>query len=121
MLKEILKTEKVTVVVYILKAKFADSLDFGSQNDSYFVVEIGDISIRSESQIDNNNNPNYYETVRFEHSFPGASDLKIKFYDSDYIKSDDMIGIASIDLERRFFDPKWRQLEHVPIETLDIV
>lgn len=30
MLKEILKTEKVTVVVYILKAKFADSLDFGS-------------------------------------------------------------------------------------------
>ena len=48
---------------------------------------------------------------------PGASDLKIKFWDEDIIKKDDLIGETIIDIERRFFDQKWRSFEHLPAET----
>lgn len=52
----------------------------------------------------------------FEHILPGNSNLKVTFYDEDDFSRDDKIGVVEIDLERRFFDKKWRSLMNVPIE-----
>lgn len=69
----------------------------------------------------NDNNPKYYETFKFEHTFPGASDLIIDFFDYDPFDPRDKLGQVVIDLERRFFDKKWRSLKNIPIERQDII
>ena len=37
--------------------------------------------------------------------------------DQDTIFKDELIGEASIDIENRYFDPTWQNLENKPIET----
>ena len=63
---------------------------------------------KGDKRIDDNNNPKFYKMFEFEHKFPGASDITIEFYDYDPITRDDLIAKTSIDIERRFFDRKWR-------------
>ena len=43
----------------------------------------------------------------FNVSFPGAPMLAIEAYDYDLLFGDDLIGMTSIDLDDRFFNPKW--------------
>lgn len=118
--EQILKSEDVIIRVYVIDAKFMDSQDFNSENDSYMEIEFGDKKIKDKKVVENKNNPSYFSKFEFEHKFPGASDLIIKFYDEDFLKSDDLIGETKIDLERRYFDQRWRKLKNKPIETREI-
>ena len=43
----------------------------------------------------------------FQTSFPGASKLKIEAIDYDEIFGDELIGITTIDLDDRYFNPEW--------------
>lgn len=52
--------------------------------------------------------------------FPGPSTVKIEFYDYDMIGSDELIGSATIDLEDRYFDKRWRNDAEHPIEKRSI-
>lgn len=52
-----------------------------------------------------------------KHTLPGASILKIGLKDYDPGLTDDFIGETEIDIERRFFDDRWSNLPHYPIET----
>lgn len=51
---------------------------------------------------------------------PGASELNVQVWDHDNFNPDDLIGETKIDLENRFFCPKWRELSEKPIETRDL-
>lgn len=48
---------------------------------------------------------------------PGASLLKIQAWDYDSLFKDDLIGETKIDIEDRFYDENWSELEHKPIEV----
>lgn len=113
---EMLKTVDCLIRVYIIDASFDKSMDFNSENDSYIVLKLGDKTIEDKRVIHNENNPRIFRCFEFEHTFPGPSDLKIQFLDHDSIKRDDLIGETSIDIERRFFDRKFRSFKEKPIE-----
>lgn len=117
---EILRSVDVVVRVYVIDAIFTKSLDFNSENDSYIVVKLDKKKIKDEKKIMDRNNPKFFSTFIFEHTLPGPSDVKVKFYDYDPIKFDEFIGETIIDIEQRFFDQQWRNFEHHPIETRPI-
>ena len=56
----------------------------------------------------------------FSVSFPGAPPLIIEAYDYDLLFGDDLIGKTSIDLDDRFFNPKWQAIDEKPIETREL-
>ena len=118
--EQILKSEDVIIRLYVIDAKFFDSQDFNSENDSYMQIEFGDKKLTDEKVIQDKNDPSFFSKFEFEHKFPGASDLKIKFYDEDFLKRDDLIGETVIDLERRYYDQRWQKLKNKPIETRQI-
>jgi hypothetical protein len=110
----------VIVRVYVIDAIFTKSMDINSENDSYLVVKLDKKKYKDEKTIMDKNNPKFFSTFTFEHTLPGPSDLKIKFYDYDSIKFDEFIGETVIDIEQRFFDQQWRGFEHHPIENRPI-
>lgn len=118
--QEILKSVEIVIRVYVIDAIFVKSLDFNSENDTYMVVKLDKKKIKDKKTIMDRNNPKFYSYFEFEHVLPGASDVKVKFYDYDPIKSDEFIGETIIDIERRFFDARWRSFKDHPIETRQI-
>ena len=73
-------------------ARLFKSEDYNSENDSYFYVKLGNKEIKNAKIVMNDNNPKYYETFKFEHTFPGASDLIIDFFDYDPFDPRDKLG-----------------------------
>lgn len=114
--KEMLSSVDVVVRLYVIDAQFHESLDLFSENDSYMKITLGDKVIKDPKIIKDENCPKFYKCFQFTHSFPGPSELKIQFYDHDTLKYDELIGETIIDVERRYFDKKWRKLENHPIE-----
>ena len=49
----------------------------------------------------------FMKRLDFNVSFPGAPMLVVEAYDYDLLFGDDLIGKTSIDLDDRFFNPKW--------------
>ena len=118
--REILKGVTVLIRVYIIDALFNSSNDVNSENDSYICFEMDGHKTQVSRKVHNNNSPKFFTIFALEHTLPGASDLKIKFYDSDTLKADEFIGETVIDIERRFFDKQWRSFSEHPIETRSI-
>ena len=112
---------KVKIDLYIISATYFTSEDTGSENDSYIEVLYNGKTSKSEKVINNSNNPKFYESFTFDGELPGASSLEIKFMDHDFLNPDDLIGKTTIDLERRFFDKKWRDSKEHPIEERPIL
>lgn len=56
----------------------------------------------------------------FTVNFPGAAPLEIEAYDYDLLFGDDLIGKTVIDLDDRFFNPRWQALDEKPIETREL-
>jgi hypothetical protein len=117
---EILRSVEVVIRVYVIDAVFSKSFDFNSENDSYLVVKLDKKKIKDGKKIMDRNSPKFFSTFIFEHTLPGPSELKIKFYDYDPIKFDEFIGETVIDIEKRFFDQQWRNFKQHPIETRSI-
>lgn len=78
---ELLKSVKVMVRVYVIDAQFYESQDYDSENDSYMVLKLGNRTITETECEKDRNNPKFYKSFEFEHSFPGPSNLKLSFYD----------------------------------------
>ena len=118
--REILKGVKVLIRIYVVDALFNWSQDFQSENDSYIRVEMDGHQTQESRKIKNNNQPKFFSTFQMEHTLPGASDIRIKFFDSDPLKADEFIGETVIDIEQRFFDRQWRSFKEHPIESRNI-
>lgn len=118
--RAIMSTFRVSIFLYVLEAEFYENTDIGSENDTYMVVSFGTMRYQTPP-VDSTNHPKYCDVFRFDSRFPGASDLKIKFWDRDFVKPDDFLGETVIDLENRFFDRVWNSFPIKPIEKRDII
>ena len=90
-----------------------------SDPDCYLKVKMGsqeindkELSLR-KAQL----NPYFYRDFEFKTSLPGNSYLKVEVWDKQEFDSDNMIGFTNIDLEERFFQTKWKQMDKKPIEN----
>jgi hypothetical protein len=117
----ILQSVDTVIRLYIIDAKFNESADFFSKNDTYMIIKIHDTKVKSKKVVNNSLEPELYESFEFLATFPGPSELKIKFYDKDLFSTDDFVGQCEIDIEQRFFDFQWRSKQNHPIETREIL
>ena len=79
------------------------------KSDPYLVLSLGDKSINdSANYIQDATDPDFYRMFEFKAHLPGVSQLEISVYDYDFIGKDELIGRTCIDLEDRWFDPRWQ-------------
>ena len=118
--EQIMKTEKVKILIYILDCNFYESMDIGSENDAYIQLQLGEKKIKDKKIIKNKKNPFFGKIFELEHELPGISQLKISLFDDDFLNADDLIGETTIDLENRYYDRNFRNLINYPVETREL-
>ena len=113
-------------------------MDLNGSTDSYPEIELaGKVVSDIESKVELNLNPNYYASYELFATIPGASNLKVSIFDpnpnpnpnpspnpnpkvsifdADRVGARDFIGATSIDLENRWFNSEWRDMELKPVE-----
>jgi hypothetical protein len=62
-------------------------------------------------------NPEFFTKYEFETKLPGPSLLKVQIYDSNNFRFDEVMGETVIDLEDRFYHPRWAALDIKPVEV----
>ena len=109
MIKELLtKNTDAIVHLYVIQGYDFASRDLGSPSDPYLIIRCGDTEDNDRDNYqDDEPNPMFMKRLDFNVSFPGAPMLVIEAYDYDLLFGDDLIGKTSIDLDDRFFNPKW--------------
>lgn len=111
------KSVKCEIHIYILEGYDLASKDIGSESDPYLVVSCGERSYNNRENYKlNERNPKFNLHYKFQGDLPGVPTLKIEAYDYDDLFGDDLIGVTYIDLDDRFYNPKWRALKDKPIE-----
>lgn len=106
------RTTQCSVRLYILEASELASRDIGSDSDPYIKITFGElvISERDEYQLDEPN-PKFNKSYEFSATFPGAPPIILELMDYDDLFTDDLIGKTIIDLDDRFFNPRWLSLD----------
>ena len=105
------------VNLYVLGAFDLASRDIGSASDPYFTVKCGKFewNNRDRYKLDCAS-PQWNEFISFAVNLPGSKPVEIEAYDYDDLFGDDLIGTTVLDLDDRWFNPDWVQLEEKPIE-----
>jgi len=101
------------VRLYVVKADHLQPKDLNGLADPFVVVKFGSTKMvdkdhRQEGTLE----PDFYQTYEFQTTFPGPSQLKVQIYDWNRFLSDQLIGETIIDLEDRWFHPKWQDMGH---------
>ena len=108
---------KCVVRIYIIGAYGLLPKDSGSDSDPFLVLKLGKKKIDDRAnRFEDQPNPEWFKSFEFDAVMPGASLLKVQLWDYDALFSDELIGETIIDLEDRFFSPRWQTLHQVPIE-----
>ena len=117
--KNILVKRSVILRIYILELNNLAKRDTFSESDPYIKIFLGDKLLADEKKkyMKNSKNCKWYQYYDLLIELPGSSKLKIQVYDHDNLFSDDLIGETSIDVEDRYFDDRWQDLENKPIEV----
>jgi hypothetical protein len=85
---------------------------------SFILLCIGDNLKKDTATVqDNTLNPDFFTYYDFETTLPGPSLLKIQVFDKNRIFSDKFMAETVVDLEDRWFHPKWTTLEIKPVEN----
>ena len=103
--------------MYILQGIDLSSRDIGSFSDPYIKVTCGEnvFDERNNYQL-NQPSPHINKMFKFNASFPGSPSIMIEAYDYDDLFGDDLIGKTFIEMDDRFYNPNWQQLQDKPIE-----
>ena len=117
--KSILVKRSVIVRVYVLELNNLAKRDTFSESDPYIKILLGDKELVNERKKHFNDckNCKWYQYYDLLIELPGSSKLKIQVIDYDALFTDDLIGETSIDIEDRYFDNRWQELENKPIEV----
>ena len=121
--RSILVKHEVIIRVYILELKDLAQKDLLSKSDPYIKIYFGDKLKFDEQKYyhDNETNVKWYKYYDILTEFPGESTLNIEVWDYNPIFKDELIGLTKIDLEDRYFDYEWQNLEFKPIETRSLI
>ncbi|KAJ3431796.1 c2 calcium-dependent membrane targeting [Anaeramoeba flamelloides] len=119
-LKQLFKPVKLVARVYILRGYALVPKDANGSSDPYIKIINGK---RKENILDDRENykketlkPDFFKCYELPCTLPGNSELKIQVYDWDAVSADDLIGETVIDLENRWFNEEWVQMNPKPIE-----
>ena len=114
---ELFTANTVCVRLYLLRAYNLPPMDLNGSTDSYPEIELaGKIICDTDRKVETNLNPNYYASYELAATIPGACNLKISIFDADHVGARDFIGATTIDLENRWFNSEWRDMELKPVE-----
>lgn len=117
MSKQLLVPTKCIVRVYIIEAFGLPPKDTGSDSDPYLILKLGKKKIKDrEDYKEDNSHPQWHKHFDFETTMPGDSLLQIQVWDRDVLFSDDFIGETTLDIEDRFFSPRWNSVVNKPVE-----
>jgi len=105
----------------MVEAYDLSSRDNGSESDPYLKITCNDkvVSERDNYIIDCAN-PRFYKKYDFEGKFPGTSPVIIEVMDYDAVFGDEVIGESLLDVEDRYFNMEWVNLDEKPIEYRQI-
>ena len=120
---KILNKTEVIIRVYILEMKSLAARDLLSPSDPYVKLYLNNklvINEKKNYQLDKID-CQWYKHYDISGEMPGSSNLKIEVMDYDDITSDDLVGYTIIDLEDRYFNTKWRQMDEKPIEIRPLI
>ena len=122
MIKAALSRKTAAIVhLYLIQGYEFASRDIGSPSDPFLIVTCGEQTEGNQDEYqDDEPNPRFMCRYDFNVSFPGAPPLVIEAYDYDLLFGNDLIGKTSIDLDDRFFNPKWQAIDEKPIETREL-
>jgi hypothetical protein len=116
-MSELFIETRVMVRLYLLRAYNLPPMDLNGSTDSYPEIELAGKTVSDiESKVELNLNPNYYSSYELYATIPGAANLKVSIFDADRIGARDFVGSTSIDLENRWFNSEWRDMELKPVE-----
>jgi hypothetical protein len=116
-MSELFIEQRVCVRLYLLRAYNLPPMDLNGSTDSYPEIELaGKVVSDIESKVELNLNPNYYASYELFATIPGSCNLKVSIFDADRVGARDFIGATSIDLENRWFNSEWRDMELKPVE-----
>ena len=120
-IRTIRKVEKCTVRAYIIKAQNLQPLDWLGSSDPYLKVSLGDKEFRDFNVKFRNLNPEFFKVYEFTTTLPGPSLLKVALWDKNLISSDVLMGETIVDLEDRWYHPKWTSLDKKPVEARTLI
>ena len=121
--KRILNTTEVIIRVYILEMTKLAERDYLSPSDPYVKLYLNNKLLINEKKNhqDDKIDCKWYKHYDITGEMPGSSSLKIEVMDYDDITSDDLIGYTIIDLEDRYFNSKWKEMDEKPIEIRPLI
>jgi hypothetical protein len=114
--RTIRKVEKCIVRVYVIKAQNLQPLDWLGTSDPFLKVQLGTKEFSSRA-VTWNLNPEFFAMYQFETTLPGPSLLRVQLWDKNIISSNQLMGETLVDLEDRWYHPKWTSLTPKPVEA----
>lgn len=116
-LKDVYKPRNMMIRAYVYRGLDIIPHDDNGFSDPYLLLDTGvEKTTKKDGCLQKKtNNPGFYHCYQMKCVIPGPP-LKIQLWDHDDIGSDDSVGETIIDLENRFFCPRWKQMNPKPIE-----
>jgi hypothetical protein len=118
------KVEKAVVRVYVIKAQHLLPTDiFGSSSskqaaDPYIRIKLGETEFKDVSNVQKRSlNPDFFSCYEFQTTIAGPTKLQLGVWDKNFFTNDTLMGETIIDLEDRWFHPKWSALAMKPAEV----
>lgn len=122
--KTIRQNMKCVVRLYIIKAQNLQPVRamggwLNDLPDPYIKISLGDKEIKDTKSVQHNTiSPEFFKYYEFVTDLPGPSLLNLKIMDRNLLSSDLLLGETTIDLEDRWFHPKWTTLgDKKPLEV----
>ena len=109
----------VILRIYILQLLNLADRDLLSESDPYIRILLGEKTLINEKKkyFSDKRNCDWYQHYDLLIEMPGSAKLTIQVMDHNPIFKDELIGETSIDIENRYFDPRWQSLVNKPVET----
>eukprot|EP00596_Hydrurales_sp_CCMP1899_P004949 CAMPEP_0119051930 /NCGR_PEP_ID=MMETSP1177-20130426/73383_1 /TAXON_ID=2985 /ORGANISM="Ochromonas sp, Strain CCMP1899" /LENGTH=1845 /DNA_ID=CAMNT_0007031303 /DNA_START=346 /DNA_END=5881 /DNA_ORIENTATION=+ len=120
--KSVRQTQRVVVRLYVIRAQNLMPMDYNGLADPYLRISLGENTKKDTATVqDNTLNPDFFTAYDFETTLPGPSLMKIQVYDKNRIFSDKFMAETVVDLEDRWFHPRWTALALKPVENRALI
>lgn len=122
--EKVRRIEACKVRLYVLRASNLQPVDGGwllsHDPDPYLQISLdGNKEVKTLTARTGiaTTNPDFYHFSELDAKLPGAGMLKIGVYDKSFVLGEQLLGETTIDVEDRWFHPKWAAAELKPMEV----